>query len=113
MYVHTLACTYIRTYICMHIYTVFVCCKYIRTYVHVLYICLIVCTSIVSTHVHTYTRYVFVPLAECHYLLPCERMQIWRRHFFVLTSRKLFFTTEVEDEENEQGEDEDNAVENV
>jgi phosphatidylinositol phospholipase C gamma-1 len=38
--------------------------------------------------------------------------QVWRRHFFVLTSRKLFFTTEVEDEDNDHGEDDESLLEN-
>ena len=43
---------------------------------------------------------------------PSAFPQIWKPHFFVLTSHKLFFTTEVEDEELRKGDDEEEGTEN-
>lgn len=57
------------------------------------------------------------PGSWCHcsvrvIVLSVSVCQVWKPHFFVLTSHKLFFTTEVEDAEMNKGEDEEDPTEN-
>jgi len=48
----------------------------------------------------------FVPIGSQSWISKCVCVQMWARHYFVLTSDKLFFTEEQDKEEEQEKEDE-------